>query len=130
MLLIERSVSDEDMLAKVYPQLTQAQYIAVGIGISAGAIDAEPALLSAKYVVVHNKRFGRMSCLAGKAKFVMANAVNDKFFIAKGKDSELYVVYEIDHSRKPPIVSTNADILRVSEHNGYDTRFVKLSQLR
>ncbi len=129
-LLIERSVSDEDMLAKVYPQLTQAQYIAVGIGISAGAIDAEPALLSAKYVVVHNKRFGRMSCLAGKAKFVMANAVNDKFFIAKGKDSELYVVYEIDHSRKPPIVSTNADILRVSEHNGYDTRFVKLSQLR
>ena len=71
-----------------------------------------------------------MSCLAGKAKFVMANAVNDKFFIAKGKDSELYVVYEIDHSTKPPIVSTNADILRVSEHNGYDTRFVKLSELR
>lgn len=129
-LLIERSVSDEDMLAKVYPQLTQAQYIAVGIGLSAGAIDVEPALLSAKYVVVHNKRFGRMSCLAGKAKFVMANAVNDKFFIAKGKDSELYVVYEIDHSTKPPIVSTSADILRVSEHNGYDTRFVKLSELR
>lgn len=128
-LLIERSASDEDMLNKVYPQLTGAQYIAVGIGLSAGAIDAEPALLSAKFVVVHNKRFGRMSCLAGKAKFVMSNAVDDKFFIAKGKGSELYVVYEIDHSTQPPIISTNADILRLSEHNGYDTRFVKLSEL-
>jgi hypothetical protein len=128
-LLIERSASDEDMLNKVYPQLTKAQYIAVGIGLSAGAIDAEPALLSAKFVVVHNKRFGRMSCLAGKAKFVMSNVVDDKFFIAKGKGSELYVAYEIDHSTQPPIISTNADILRLSEHNGYDTRFVKLSEL-
>ena len=128
-LLIERSASDEDMLKKVYPQLTEAQYIAVGIGLSAGAIDADPALLSAKYVVVHNKRFGRMSCLAGKAKFVMANATDETFFIAKGRGSELYVVYEIDHSTRPPIISTNSDILRISEHNGYDTRFVKLSEL-
>lgn len=128
-LLIERSASDEDMLKKVYPKLTEAQYIAVGIGLSAGAIDADPALLSAKYVIVHNKRFGRMSCLAGKAKFVMANATDETFFIAKGRGSELYVVYEIDHGTRPPIISTNSDILRISEHNGYDTRFVKLSEL-
>lgn len=129
-LLIERTAKDEEMLQAVYPQLTKAQYIAVGIGLSAGAIDAEPALLSAKYVVVHNKRFGRMSCLVGKAKFVMANAVDATFFIAKGKGSELYVAYEIDHGAQPPIISTNADILRISDHNGYDTRFVKLSELK
>lgn len=129
-LLIERTAKDEEMLQTVYPQLTKAQYIAVGIGLSAGAIDAEPALLSAKYVVVHNKRFGRMSCLVGKAKFVMANAVDATFFIAKGKGSELYVAYEIDHGTQPPIISTNADILRISDHNGYDTRFVKLSELK
>ncbi|MBE6324769.1 MAG: LlaJI family restriction endonuclease [Bacteroidales bacterium] len=129
-LLIERSVSDDDLVKKIYPQLTKAQYIAVGIGLSVGDIDVEPALLSAKYVVVHNKCFGRMSCLAGKAKFVMANAVDEKFFIAKGKDSGLYVAYEIDHGTQPPIVSTYAEILRLSEHRGYDTRFVKLSDLR
>lgn len=127
-LLVENSKSDEEMLG-VYQQITRADYIAIGIKMSSGSIDIEPAMMTAKYVVVHNKRAGKMTCLKGKPHFAMRKELTDKFLIAIGKGCELFIVYELDHSTRPPIFITQADILRKSDNHGYDTRFVPLLDL-
>ena len=128
-LLIERSVPNIGLL-DVYKQMIQADYIAIGIGLKPGAIDIEPAMMTTKYVVIHNKRQGKFTCLKGKPQLVDKDDLNDTFFIATGKsDSSVYVVYEIDHTKQPPIMITNSTVLSQSEHHGYDTRFVKLNEL-
>lgn len=128
-LLIERSVPDEKLL-EVHQQMIHADYVAMGIGVKPGAIDIEPAMMTTKYVVVHNKRQGKFACLKGKPQLVYKGDLNDTFFVAKGKDnSSVFVVYEIDHTKRPPIVITRSTMLSQSEHNGYDTRFVKLDEL-
>lgn len=128
-LLIERSVPNIGLL-DVYKQMIQADYIAIGIGLKPGAIDIEPAMMTTKYVVIHNKRQGKFTCLKGKPQLVDKDDLNDTFFIATGKsDSSVYVVYEIDHTKQPPIMITNSTVLSQSEHHGYDTRFVKLCEL-
>lgn len=127
-LLIERSVPNIGLL-DVYKQMIQADYIAIGIGLKPGAIDIEPAMMTTKYVVIHNKRQGKFTCLKGKPQLVDKDDLNDTFFIATGKsDSSVYVVYEIDHTKQPPIMITNSTVLSQSEHHGYDTRFVKLCE--
>lgn len=128
-LLIERSVPDEKLL-EVHQQMIHADYVAMGIGVKPGAIDIEPAMMTTKYIVVHNKRQGKFTCLKGKPQLVDKDDLNDTFFIATGKsDSSVYVVYEIDHTKQPPIIITNSTVLSQSEHHGYDTRFVKLCEL-
>lgn len=128
-LLIERSVPDE-RLPEVHQQMIHADYVAIGIGLKPGAIDIEPAMMTTKYIVVHNKRQGKFTCLKGKPQLVDKDDLNDTFFIATGKsDSSVYVVYEIDHTKQPPIMITNSTVLSQSEHHGYDTRFVKLCEL-
>lgn len=128
-LLIERSVPDE-RLPEVHQQMIRADYVAIGIGLKPGAINIEPAMMTTKYVVVHNKRQGKFTCLKGKPQLVYKDDLNDTFFIATGKyDSSVYIVYEIDHTKRPPIMITQSPVLSQSEHNGYDTRFVKLDEL-
>lgn len=128
-LLIECAMSDE-RLSEVYQQMIRADYVAIGIGVKPGAIDIEPAMMITKYVVVHNKRQGKFACLNGKPQLVYKDDLNDTFFITKGKgNSSVFVVYEIDHTKRPPIMITQSPMLSQSEHNGYDTRFVKLDEL-
>lgn len=129
-LLIERTCKD-DQLRQFYQQIIHAEYIAVGIGLTAGAIDIEPAMMMAKYVVVHNKRQGKLSCIKGKPHLVAKKDIinDDKFFIAKDLNSDFYIVYQLDHSTQPPIPIVISEILKHSDEHAFDTRFVKLNEL-
>lgn len=117
-------------LKKAIGELISAKYIAIGTGLTEGAIDIEPAMMDTKYVVVHNKHIGTPFCLKGRPKLLSAAALaqrTDTYIALQGSD--MYIVYERDHSRKPPFEVENGDTLKFSDQNGYDTRFVKLSEL-
>jgi len=63
-------------------------------------------------------------------KLLTADEVtNNSDIYAVPKDCALYVVYQIDHKRQPQFVVANQKTLAVSEQNGYDPRFVKVSEL-
>lgn len=111
-------------------ELISANYIAIGTGLTPGAIEVEPAMMDTKYVVVHNKQNGTPFCLKGHPKFLSAAALAQRSdtYIAL-KDCDMYVVYERDHAKQPPFEVRNADTLKSSDHNGYDTRFVHISEL-
>lgn len=111
-------------------ELISADFIAIGTGLTPGAINIEPAMMETKYVVIHNKQNGTPFCLKGRPKLLSGTLLsqrNDTYIALK--DCDMYVVYEIDHTRKPPFEVTNVDTLKFSDHNGYDTRFVHLSEL-
>ena len=111
-------------------ELISAEYIAIGTGLTPGAIDIEPAMMETKYIVVHNKQIGTPFCIKGRPKLLSAVALAQRTdtYVAL-KDCDMYIVYERDHSQQPPFEVKNVDTLKSSDHKGYDTRFVKLSEL-
>ena len=111
-------------------ELISAEYIAIGTGLTPGAIDIEPAMMETKYIVVHNKQIGTPFCIKGRPKLLSAAALAQRTdtYVAL-KDCDMYIVYERDHSQQPPFEVKNVDTLKSSDHKGYDTRFVKLSEL-
>ena len=111
-------------------ELISAEYIAIGTGLTPGAIDIEPAMMETKYIVVHNKQIGTPFCIKGRPKLLSAAALAQRTdtYVAL-KDCDMYIVYERDHSHQPPFEVKNVDTLKSSDHKGYDTRFVKLSEL-
>ena len=111
-------------------ELISAEYIAIGTGLSPGAIDIEPAMMETKYIVVHNKQIGTPFCIKGRPKLLSAVALAQRTdtYVAL-KDCDMYIIYERDHSHQPPFEVKNVDTLKSSDHKGYDTRFVKLSEL-
>ena len=125
----ETTISKDDLAVFIYSNrfsadleiLRKSKGVAIGLKNSGSALGLAAGFMQTKYVVLHNKSdMSMVYNTTGSPRLLTSKDVEDYFIVLK--DSEFYLVFDIDMKRNNLDVQINTrKLIEDSDHNGYDS---------
>ena len=125
----ETAISKDDLAVFIYSNrfsadleiLRKSKGVAIGLKNSGSALGLAAGFMQTKYVVLHNKSdMSMVYNTTGSPRLLTSKDVEDYFIVLK--DSEFYLVFDIDMKRNNLDVQINTrKLIEDSDHNGYDS---------